>query len=127
MIIKLALFYVLWSIFPMLRGLVSQTPATSAPPTTTAAPPTTAKMSAADLEQLLRSAPTSSQAPRDVSCRPLPIQDGWDYLCIYQSDVPPQPRTRLKIGVRVSANGIVQTSTPLPPGTRLVSPQPVAR
>jgi hypothetical protein len=76
-------------------------------------------MSAADLEQLLRSAPTSSHAPRDVRCTP--SNTGWDYLCMYQTDVP-EPRTPMKIGVRVSANAIVQASAPHPLGSRLATP-----
>jgi hypothetical protein len=107
-------------------------PAANAAPTSTAVPigtgaPSTAavpatKMSAAALEQLLRTAPASTGAPREVRCLPAP--NGWDYVCLYQSDVP-QPGTQLKIGVRVSANGIVQASEPQPRGTPLVSPQPV--
>ena len=107
-------------------------PAANAAPTSTVAPigtgvPSTAavpatKMSAGALEQLLRSAPASTGAPRDVRCLPAP--NGWDYVCLYQTDVP-QPRTELKIGVRVSANRIVQASEPQPRGTPLVSPQPV--
>ena len=81
-------------------------------------------MSAGALEQLLRSAPTSKPAPQDVRC--LPTQGGWDYVCLYHTDGP-EPRTQLKIGVRVSANGIVQVSAPHPLDTPLVSPQPVAR
>ena len=139
MIVRLALLFVVASIFQNVYSMFQQSLSqarTETPLTSTAAPPTTSapgtrrisaggtKMSAADVEQMLRSAPTSSQAPRDVRC--LPIQDGWDYVCVYQSDVP-QPRTQLKIGVRVSANGIEQASTPQPRGSRLVSPQPVAR
>ena len=85
-------------------------------------PPT--KMSAGALEQLIRSAPSSKRPPQDVRC--LPTQGGWDYVCLYQTDGP-QPRTQLKIGVRVSAYAIVQASTPQPLDTPLVSPQPVAR
>ena len=81
------------------------------------------KMSAGALEQLIRSAPSSTRPPQDVRC--LPTQGGWDYICLHQTDGP-QPRT-LKIGVRVSAYAIVQASTPQPPDTPLVSPQPVAR
>ncbi len=76
-------------------------------------------MRAADVEQLLRSAPTSRQAPRDVRCTP--INQGWDYVCMYQTDVP-HPQTPLKIGVRVSANAIVQASAPHPLGSRLATP-----
>ena len=82
------------------------------------------KMSAANLEQLLRTAPTSRQVPRDVRCTP--INQGWDYVCMYQTDVP-RPQTPMKIGVRVSANGVVQASAPQPLGTPLVSPQLFAR
>ena len=119
-----------WSVFT--RAFPE--PAASAAPTSTAVPigigaPTTAalpatKMSAGALEQLLRTAPASTGAPRDVRCLPAP--NGWDYVCLYHTDVP-QPRTQLKIGVRVSANGIVQASEPQPRGTPLVSPQHVAR
>ena len=76
-------------------------------------------MSAANLEQLLRSAPTSRQVPREVRCTP--VNQGWDYVCMYQTDVP-RPRTPMKIGVRVSANAIVQASTPHPLGSRLATP-----
>ena len=81
-------------------------------------------MSAGALEQLIRSAPSSKRAPQDVRC--LPTQGGWDYVCLYQTDGP-EPRTQLKIGVRVSAYAIVQASAPQPLDTPLVSPQPVAR
>jgi len=139
MIVRLALMFVVLLIFQSVYSMFQQSLSqarTETPLTSTAVPPTTAapgtrgsstggtKMSAADLEQLLRSAPASKQAPQDVRC--LPIPDGWDYVCVYQSDVP-QPRTQLKIGVRVSANGIVQASAPQPRGTPLVSPQPMAR
>ena len=40
---------------------------------------------------------------------------------MYQTDVP-HPRTRMKIGVRVSANAIVQASAPHPVGSRLTTP-----
>ena len=76
-------------------------------------------MSAADVERLLRSAPTSRRAPRDVRCTP--INQGWDYVCMYQTDVP-HPQTPMKIGVRVSANAIVQDSAPHPLGSRLATP-----
>jgi len=85
---------------------------------------TGAQMSAGALEQLLRTAPASTGAPRDVRC--LPAANGWDYVCLYQTDVP-QPRTQFKIGVRVSANRIVQASSPHPMSIPLVSPQPVTR
>jgi hypothetical protein len=130
-----ALFFVVPALFQsglsMFQRLSSQTPGTSAPPTTTAAPPATVargtsrisaggtKMSAADLEQLLRSAPASRQAPRDVRCTP--TNTGWDYVCMYQTDVPHR-RTPMKIGVRVSANAIVQASAPHPLGSRLATP-----
>ena len=91
-------------------------------PSTAAGPPT--KMSAGALEQLIRSAPSSKRPPQNVRC--LPTQGGWDYVCLYQTDGP-QPRTQLKIGVRVSAYAIVQASAPQPLDTPLVSPQPVAR
>jgi hypothetical protein len=89
----------------------------------TAAVPST-KMSAEALEQFLRSAPASKPSPQEVRC--LPTQGGWDYVCRYQTEVPP-PLTQLKIGVRVSANAIVQASTPQPLDTPLVSPQAWAR
>jgi hypothetical protein len=95
-------------------------PSSSAPvaaPITGAAPGTT-KMSAATLEQLLRTAPASKRAPRDVRCTP--YQNGWDYLCTYQADAPRAPR--LKIGVRVSANAIVQASPPQPLHRPLATP-----
>ena len=94
-------------------------PSSSAPvaaPITSAAPGT--KMSAANLEQLLRTAPASKRAPRDVRCTP--YQNGWDYLCTYQADAPRAPR--LKIGVRVSANAIVQASPPQPLHRPLATP-----
>jgi hypothetical protein len=98
-----------WSVF---EGVFDSTsPRSSAPiaaPTANAAPG--GKMSASALEQLLRSAP-ASHAPRDVRC--LPLQNGWDYVCTYQGDMP-QPQTRWKIGVRVSANTILQASAPHP-------------
>ena len=133
MIVRLALLFVVASIFQNVYSMFQQSLSqarTETPLTSTAAPGTRrisaggTKMSAADVEQMLRSAPASKQAPRDVRC--LPIQDGWDYVCVYQSDVP-QPRTQLKIGVRVSATEIVQASAPQPRGTPLVSPQPMAR
>jgi hypothetical protein len=110
-------------------------PAANAAPTSTAVPigtgvpsraavPATRKMSAGALEQLLRRAPASQRPPQNVRCLPAP--NGWDYVCVYHTDVP-QPGTQLKIGVRVSAIGIVQASAPQPLGTSLVSPQPVAR
>jgi hypothetical protein len=134
MILRLALFFVLalifQSVFSVFQRALSQAPTSASPLTTTAQPATTApdtarinaggtKMSAADLEQMLRSAPTSSQAPRDVRC--LPLQNGWDYVCTYHADAP-HPQTHLKIGVRVSANAIVQASAPQPLATPLVSP-----
>src|SRR6476620_4680814 len=91
-------------------------------PRTAAGPPT--KMSAGALEQLIRSAPSSKPPPQDVRC--LPTQGGWDYVCLYQTDGP-QPRTQLKIGVRVSAYAIVQASAPQPHVSPPVAPQPVAR
>ena len=119
-----------WSAF---KGVFPEPAANAAPtstpvpigtgvPSTAAVPPT--KMSAGALEQLIRSAPSSKRAPQDVRC--LPTQGGWDYVCLYQTDGP-EPRTQLKIGVRVSAYAIVQVSAPHPLDTPLVSPQPVAR
>ena len=87
-----------------------------AAPITSAAPGK--KMSAANLEQLLRTAPASKRAPRDVRCTP--YQNGWDYLCTYQADAPRAPR--LKFGVRVSANAIVQASPPQPLHRPLATP-----
>ena len=140
-ILLLALFFVVPALFQgvvsVFQDALSRAPATSAPPTITAAPPATiappdtaaagtrrisgggTKMSAADVERLLRSAPTSRQAPRDVRCTP--INQGWDYVCMYQTDVP-HPQTPMKIGVRVSANAIVQASAPHPLGSRLATP-----
>ena len=141
MILLLALVFVVPALFQgvvsVFQDALSRAPATSAAPTITAAPPATVappataasgtrrisaggtKMRAADVEQLLRSAPTSRQAPRDVRCTP--INQGWDYVCMYQTDVP-HPQTPLKIGVRVSANAIVQASAPHPLGSRLATP-----
>ena len=90
----------------------TQTPTRTPTQTSTATQTTTApghKMSATALEQLLRSAPASDRAPRDVRC--LPVQTGWDYVCTYIADSP-HPQSRLKIGVRVSANGILAASAP---------------
>ena len=136
-ILLLAVMYVLPSILRFDWSAFTRAfpePAANAAPTSTAVPigagvPSTAavpatKMSAGALEQLLRTAPASTGAPRDVRCLPAP--NGWDYVCLYHTDVP-QPGTQLKIGVRVSANAIVQASAPQPRGTPLVSPQPAAR
>ena len=120
-----------WSAFkgvfpePAANAAHTSTPVPIGPgvPSTATVPPT--KMSAGALEQLLRSAPASKPAPQDVRC--LPAQGGWDYVCkSYQTDGP-QTRRQWTMGVRVSANRIEQTSAPLPLGTPLVSPQPVAR
>jgi hypothetical protein len=77
----------------------------TAPRATMAAP--RAKMSARALEQVLRSAPASHGAPRDVDC--MPLLTGWDYVCVYQAGSQ-QSQARFKIGVRVSANEILQAS-----------------
>jgi hypothetical protein len=145
MILLLALFFVVPSVFQGIFSIFEHAlfvaPVKSVPPTITAAPPATVapartaaagtrvsasgtKMSAAKLVQLLRTAPTSRQVPRDVHCTP--INQGWDYVCMYQTDFP-RPQTSMKIGVRVSANGVVQASAPQPLGTPLVPPQPLAR
>ena len=119
-----------WSAF---KGVFPEPAANAAPtstpvpigtgiPGTAAVPPT--KMSAGALEQLLRSAPASKPPPQDVRC--LPTQGGWDYVCLYQTDGP-QTRRQWTMGVRVSANGIVQASAPQPLGNPPVSPQPAAR
>ena len=86
----------------------TQTPTPTPNPTRTMTAPGL-KMSATALEQVLRTAPASDRAPRDVRC--LPVQTGWDYVCTYTADFP-HPQTRLKIGVRVSANGILAASAP---------------
>ena len=103
-------------------GASAPSSAPVAAPTATAAPIASAapgtKMSAATLEQLLRTAPASKRAPRDVRCTP--YQNGWDYLCTYQADAPHAPR--LKIGVRVSRNAIVQASPPQPLHRPLATP-----
>ena len=67
------------------------------------------KMSAQALEKLLRNAPVSGEAARNVRC--LPGTNGWDYVCLYQTDAP-YPLSRLKIGVRVSPDRILQASSP---------------
>lgn len=94
----------------------TQTPTqTMTTPTRTVTAPTRTmtapglKMSATALERLLRTAPASDRAPRDVRC--LPVQTGWDYVCTYIADFP-HPQSRLKIGVRVSGNGILAASAP---------------
>ncbi len=112
------LLHINWSVFE--GAFDSASPRPSAPiaaPTANAAP--SGKMSASMLEQLLRSAPASHGAPRDVRC--LPLQKGWDYVCTYQGDAP-RPQTRWKIGVRVSANTILQASAPHPYDKFLSSP-----
>ena len=115
-----SLLHLNWSVF---EGVFhSASPRPSAPiaaPTANAAPG--GKMSASTLEQLLRSAPASHGAPRDVRC--LPLQNGWDYVCTYQGDMP-RPQTRWKIGVRVSANTILQASAPHPFHKFLAGPEP---
>jgi hypothetical protein len=116
------LFRVNWSV---LHSVFTASQANGASPRTVESRTGTgAKMKAAALEQLLRTAPASAGAPRDVQC--LPAANGWDYICLYQTDVP-QPRTQFKIGVRVSANSIVQASSPHPMSIPLVSPQAVTR
>ena len=89
------------------QTVTAPTQAVTAPIRTMTAP--SPKMSAAALEQLLRSAPASNRAPRDVRC--MPIETGWDYVCTYIADFP-YPHSRLKIGVRVSSNGILAASAP---------------
>jgi hypothetical protein len=117
-----SLFRVDWSV---LQSVFTGSQANGASPATVESRTGTGtKMSAGALEQLLRTAPASTGAPRDVHC--LPATNGWDYVCQYQTDVP-KPRTQLKIGVRVSVNGIVQASSPQPLTIPLVSPQRVAR
>ena len=66
------------------------------------------KMSSFALERWLSTAPSSGQAPRDVRCQR--ALSGWDYICSYATPGPTP--TRLKIGVRVSANSVVQASAP---------------
>ena len=125
--------HILQTNWSALKGVVPEPAANAAPtstpvpigtgvPRTAAVPPT--KMSAGALEQLLRSAPASKPAPQDVRC--LPTQGGWDYVCLYQTDGP-QTRRQWTMGVRVSANGIVQASAPQPLGNPPVSPQAAAR
>jgi len=64
------------------------------------------KMSAFAVERWLSTAPSSRQAPQDVRCRR--ALSGWDYICSYA--IPGPTPTRFKIGVRVSANSVVQAS-----------------
>lgn len=98
----------LWWFAPALCR-IALSPAIPLPtPSQTIAEPSP-KMSAHALEQLVRNAPVSSGAPRDVRCRP--GTNGWDYVCTYQTDAP-HPLSRLKIGVRVSPTGILQASAP---------------
>lgn len=66
------------------------------------------KMSSFALERWLSTVPSSRQAPRDVRC--MGALSGWDYVCSYATPGPTP--TRLKIGVRVSANSVVQASAP---------------
>ena len=89
------------------QTMTAPTQTVTAPTRTMTAP--SPKMSAAALEQMLRSAPASDRAPRDVRC--MPIQTGWDYVCTYIADSP-YPHSRLKIGVRVSSDGILAASAP---------------
>lgn len=111
---------VLTSVFDNVRPQPS-TPiaAPSANPVPRVPAVSTPKMNAGALENLLRSAPTSNRAPRDVRCTP--GQNGWDFICTYQVGVP-RPHTRLKIGVRVSANEILQASAPHPFASPLPNP-----
>lgn len=77
------------------------------------------KMSAQALERLIRSAPVSNRAPHDVRCTP--GQNGWDYVCTYQTYLP-YPQSQLRIGVRVSSNEILQASAPSQLNMPLPSP-----
>ena len=110
-------FSVFTSVFDNVRP---QPSAPGAAPSTSVAPGASpgTKMSALALERLLRSAPASNRAPRDVRCTP--GVSGWDYVCTYQDG--PHFQTRLKIGVRVSANAIVQASAPHPFDRPLATP-----
>jgi hypothetical protein len=78
----------------------------------------TAKMTPQALERLLASTPASKHPPVDVRCTP--GQSGWDYVCGYRDTT--QARGRLKIGVRVSANSILQASAPHQFGDELPRP-----
>jgi hypothetical protein len=116
---RIVVLMLLWMVVPMLWRIDwSRVGSLLAQPSRTVAAPSP-RMSAHALEQLLRSAPASNRAPRDVRCTP--GQNGWDYVCTYQTDLPP-PRSRLRIGVRVSSNGILQASAPHPLRTPLASP-----
>lgn len=86
------------------RGSRLQTPASGTQPMVAS----DGKMSAFALERWLSTAPSSSHAPHDVQCMRAPT--GWDYICSYANPGPTP--TRLKIGVRVSANSVVQASQP---------------
>jgi hypothetical protein len=76
------------------------------------------KMSAQSLERLLRTSPASNPPPRDVRCLP---DRTWDYVCTYRIDSP-RPQPRLRIGVRVSSDAIVQASAPHSLATPLPKP-----
>jgi hypothetical protein len=106
---RMALLMLLGCFFPMLWRIdLSRIASLRAEPSATVAAPRP-RMSAHALEQLLRSTPASRRAPRDVRCTP--DQNGWDYVCTYRTDLP-HPLSRLRIGVRVSSNRILQASAP---------------
>ena len=92
------------SLYPWnyLRSRPAVRPAASAPL------PAAPKMSPSEVEQELRRAP-ASEAVRDHRCAP--GQNGWDYVCAYRTVAR---GTLLKVGVRVSANRIMQASSPYP-------------
>jgi hypothetical protein len=122
---RYVLFMLVMAVVPMLArpefcagiGRVISTPQRSET-VRTAPPAPVAKMSAQALEQLLRNAPASNPAPRDVRCLP---DRTWDYVCTYRIDSP-RLQPRLRIGVRVNGNAIVQASSPHSLATPLPKP-----
>jgi hypothetical protein len=69
-----------------------------------------AKLTKAQVEEQLRLAPLSTGGPRKHYC--LPGENGWDYVCAYSAANPAV--TRMKLGVRVDATGILEASMPYP-------------
>jgi hypothetical protein len=88
--------------------LVSPASAGAAP--SPAAVAKVAKLTKAQVEEQLRLAPLSTGGPRKHYC--LPGENGWDYVCAYSAANPAV--TRMKLGVRVDATGIVEASMPYP-------------
>jgi hypothetical protein len=117
--IAIALVYALWTFWPGVMAYRDLVVGSARASRATAAAPRPGKLSAANLETMLRE---SKQFPPDAEPRCQPAARDWDYVCSY---MPERRRSsaRLQFGVAVDAARWVKVSSMVPAGVAVPAPR----